>query len=132
MSWNRGLLPVQNIRLKKIVFESVQSQQQLCLPFLYVRRWTLDMQQNGWNTAGSLKDHWGSKIVCIPSQISSISRQKKMGIFKYHIQKLRIRTFELRFVCNNHAIQSSLLFHLTIFLSTGDFFLKIELLLLPQ
>ena len=28
----------------------------------------------------------------------------------------------LRFVCNNHAIQSSLLFHLTIFLSTGDCF----------
>ena len=29
-------------------------------------------------------------------------------------------------------IQSSLLFHLTIFLALGDFFLKIELLLLPQ
>ena len=34
MSWNRGLLQVQNIRfIKKIVFESVQSQLPLYLPF---------------------------------------------------------------------------------------------------
>ena len=41
----------------------------------------LDTQQNSWNTAGSLKHHLASKIVCI--QISSIWRQKKMGIFKF-------------------------------------------------
>ena len=42
---------------------------------------------------------------------------------------------EIRFVCNNHAFQWSLVFHLTIIISTGEFFLffsKIELLVLPQ
>ena len=75
---------------------------------------TLDTQQNDWNTAGSLKDHSASKIVCI--QISSLLRQKKMRIF------IVFRTVELRLVCNNHSILSSLLFHMTIFLSRGDFF----------
>ena len=51
---------------------------------------------------------------------------------RWAFSNIIFRTVELRFVCNNHAIQSSLLFHLTIFLSTGDFFLKIEFLLLPQ
>ena len=32
------------------------------------------------------------------------------------------RTVELRFVCNNHAIQPSILFHMAIFLPTGDLF----------
>ena len=34
------------------------------------------------------------------------------------------KTVEIRFVCNNHAFQSSLLFHLAMFLSTGELFLK--------
>ena len=50
---------------------------------------------------------------------------------KLHDPKALLRT-ELRFVCNNHAIQSSLLFLLTIFLSTGDFAFKIEKRLLPH
>ena len=36
------------------------------------------------------------------------------------IVKICIQTVEIRFVCNNHIFQSSLLFHLTIFLSTGE------------
>ena len=40
--------------------------------------------------------------------------------------------FEIRFVCKHHAFQSSLLFELTTFLSTGENFLKIELLVLPE
>ena len=52
---------------------------------------------------------------------------------RWAFSNIVFRAVELRFVCNNHAIQYlSLPFHLTIFLSTGDFFLKIELLLLPQ
>ena len=42
------------------------------------------------------------------------------------------KTVEVRFACKNHAFQSSLLFKLPAFLSTGEFFLKIELLLLPE
>ena len=125
MSWNTELLQVQNIRLKKIAFQSVQShtsQWQLCLPFCKIWRWTCNrmarIQLNPFNNLAS-------KIFLV--QISSILRQKKMGI-----SNLVFRTIDFRFVCNNHAIQSSLLFHLTIFLWTGDFFLKIELLLLPQ
>ena len=41
-------------------------------------------------------------------------------------------TFELRIVCNNHAFQSSLLFHPTIFLSAGEYFFKIKLFVLFQ
>ena len=78
---------------------------------------TLVTQQNGWNTAGSLSDHLASKI-----HISSIFRQKTMGISNFAFRTVQV-TVELRFVCNNSAFQSSLLFHLTIFLSTGDFFL---------
>ena len=43
-----------------------------------------------------------------------------MGVFIF-------KTVEIRFVCKNHAFQSSLLFHLRTFLSTGNFF-KIEVL----
>ena len=42
------------------------------------------------------------------------------------------KTVEIRFVCKNDAFQSSLLFELTTFLSTGENFLKIELLVLPE
>ena len=35
-------------------------------------------------------------------------------------------TVELRFVCNNHVFQPNLLFHLTIFLSTGEFFSRLS------
>ena len=98
-------IEVQNIRLKKIVFESVKSQ--LPVPatvtvFVLPLNATLDTQQNDWNIAGSPKDHLASKIVCI--HISSILRQKRMGIFKF-CTKFEFRTVELRFVCNNQAIQ---------------------------
>ena len=97
MSWNRGLIQVQNIRLKNncILKCTITAAALFALPLSA----TLDTQQNGWNTAGSLKDHLASKIVRM--QISSILRQK-FFVFK---------TVELRFVCNNNAIQSSLLFH---------------------
>ena len=52
--------------------------------FALQRSVTLDTQQNGWNTAGSLQDHLASKIVCI--QISSILRQKKMGTGRTALQ----------------------------------------------
>ena len=44
------------------------------------------------------------------------------------------KTVEIRFVCKNHAFQSSLQFELelTTFLSTGENHLKIELLVLPE
>ena len=42
------------------------------------------------------------------------------------------KTAEFRFVYNKHAFQLSLLLHLTIFLSTGEFVFKIELLVLNQ
>ena len=73
--------------------------------FALPRNATLDMQQNGWNTA--------SKIVCF--QTSSILRQKRWAFSNFVF-----KTVELRFVYNIDAFQSSILFHLTIFLSTGD------------
>ena len=85
----------------------------------------LDTQQNGWNTAGSLKAHLASKNVFI--KISIILRQKTMYIFKSCLHRQLNSGLSVTII-----IQSSLLFHLTIFLALGDFFLKIELLLLPQ
>ena len=45
-----------------------------------------------------------------------------MGVFKFCIQNSR----------NQVCLLKGLLFHLTTFLSTGEFFLKIELLVPPQ
>ena len=42
------------------------------------------------------------------------------------------KTVEIEFVCKNQTFQSSLLFKLTMFLSTGEFSFTIELLVLPE
>ena len=78
-------------------------------------------------------------------QVQNIRFEKNyLGVYKYSCSCVcpstksdiehttEYKTVELRFVWNNHAFQSSLLFHLTTFLSTGEFFFKIELLVLPQ
>ena len=64
-------------------------------------------------------DQLASTIVCI--RISSILRQEKLKDFKICIRW--VKTVEIRFVCINQAFQSSLLFHLTIFLTIGELFL---------
>ena len=122
MSWNRGLLPVQNIRLKKIVFESVQSQQQLCLPFRYVLRWTRNrmagMQMDPLKIIGLQRLF----VFKFPSY-----QDRKDGHFQILYPEQLNSGLSVTIMQFNHF-----LFHLTIFLSTGDFFLTIELLLLPQ
>ena len=65
-----------------------------------------------------------AKIVYI--LISSILRQKHMRFSNFVF-----KTVEIRFVCNNHAFLISI-FHLTIFLSTGETIFKIELFVLSQ
>ena len=81
--------------------------------FAIPRSATLYTQQNGWNTAESFQIIW-LLIVC--TQISSILRLKRWTFSSFLFE-----TIELRHVCSNHAFQSSLLFHLTIFLSTAEF-----------
>ena len=44
----------------------------------------------------------------------------------WEFSNFAFKTVEIRFFCNNHAFQSSLLFYFTIFLLTGDFFFQLE------
>ena len=119
MPWNRGLHQVQIIRFKKkcIWMSTITAAAVFALSTLNPQGPTLDTQQNGWNTA-------------------EIIWQLRLFVFKFPAYQDRMTWFfinfvfksvEIRFVCKNHAFQSSLLFHLRTFLSTGNFF-KIEVL----
>ena len=56
-------------------------------------------------------------------------QQDDLNPFIWEFSKFVFTAGEIRFACNNHRFQFSLLFHLTKILSTEFFFLKIELLL---